>query len=138
MATNDLLYFYKSVIRPVLDFCAVTYHSMLSEKQSLDLEKLQKCAFRLIYGSDIVYRDALAISNTDSLEDRRQTQLENFTVKVSKNPRFKDKWFPLNTNSYTDQLQRKLKYKELNYGTKRLGDSPLFEMRRILNRLDDN
>ena len=67
-----------------------------------------------------------------------KTQLENFTVKASLNPRFKDKWFPLNDNEYADQLRKKKKYQEQNYKTSRLGNSPLFEMRRILNRLNDN
>ena len=136
MSTCDLLFMYKTVIRPVLDFCAPTYHPMLTEQQTLVLERLQKCAFRLIYGSEVSYLDALSISGTDSLEDRRKIQLENFAVRASNNPRFKDKWFPLNNNEYTCQLRNRPKYQEMNYKTSRLGNSPLFEMRRILNRLN--
>ena len=92
----------------------------------------------MIYGSETDYRDALAVSGTDSLEERRQKQLENFAVKASKNPHFSTKWFPLNTNEYTNHLRKRQKYREFNYKTSRLGTSPLFEMRRILNRIDDN
>ena len=137
MKTCDLLFIYKSVIRPVLDFCVVTYHSMLTDVQSEQLERLQKCAFRLIYGQDTCYDDALSISDTDRLDVRRKKQLEKFTVKASNNPRFKDKWFPRNDNIYTDHLRTRQKYKELRYRTNRLGVSPLFEMRRILNRLEN-
>ena len=110
METDDLLFIYKSVIRPVLDFCAVTYHSMLTDKQSAALE-MQKCAFRVIYGYGVTYADSLAVSGTDSLVTRREIQLENFALKASNSARFKDKWFPINDNSYTPHLRTHQKYK---------------------------
>ena len=138
MQTCDLLYIYikKSVICPVLDFCAVTYHSLLTATQSESLERLQKSAFRLIYGSETTYADALSISGTESLVERRGLQLERFAVKASQNPRFKDKWFPQNNNEHTSLLRTRNKYQEMSYTTDRLEKSPLFEMRRILNRID--
>ena len=42
MPQSDLLFLYKSVIRPVLDFAAVAYHTMLTAGQTYRLEQLQK------------------------------------------------------------------------------------------------
>lgn len=81
LSSDDLLFFYNTVIRPVFDFCAVTYHSMLTREQTEQLERLQKCAFRVIYSYDLSYQEALAVSNSMTLEERRKGQLARFAQK---------------------------------------------------------
>ena len=79
MSPNDLLFVYLSVLRPVLDFAAPTYHSLLSVSQTDTLESLQRKAFKIIY-SDLSYREALAVSNVKTLEDRRFELTKNFAI----------------------------------------------------------
>ena len=47
---DDMLALYKSLLRPVLDFAVPAYHWLLTHTQSELLEKLQRSAFKVIYG----------------------------------------------------------------------------------------
>ena len=50
MSQGDILFVYKLVIRPVLDFASSAYHTMLSAGQSYRLESLQKRAMKIVFG----------------------------------------------------------------------------------------
>ena len=96
VSERDLLFCYKTIIRPVLDFTSVTYHPMLSATQSNDLELLQKRATKIIYGYDSDYKSILQNKPLDCLAERREEMFKKYSVKSSKNSRVKDKWLPLN------------------------------------------
>ena len=55
VVTNDLLHFYMSVIRPVLEYACPVWHNSLTFEQSKRLEFIQKRALKIIYGGDIKY-----------------------------------------------------------------------------------
>ena len=57
---------------------------------------------------------------------------KKFTLQLIKNERYTD-WFPLR-EQVNHNLRTKNPYKELHAKTKRLYDSPLFTMRRLLNQ----
>ena len=59
MPGKDLKKLYCSLIRSVLEYSSVTYHSMLSKSQENKLEKIQKKCLRCIYGYDKSYSELL-------------------------------------------------------------------------------
>ena len=53
---SELATVYRTVVRPVLDYCAVVYHPMLTDEQDQAIERLQAKALKNIYG----YQDSYA------------------------------------------------------------------------------
>ena len=47
---------YRTVIFPILDYCAVIYHPMLTDEQDQTVERMQPQALKCIYG----YKDSYA------------------------------------------------------------------------------
>ena len=73
---DDLLMFYCTVIRPVLEYACPVWHSSLTVAQSKTLEYLQKRAMNIISGGD--YATSLAITGVDTLEARREQLTRRF------------------------------------------------------------
>ena len=46
----SILYFYISIIRPVLEYAVAVWHTDLTADLSDQLEAIQKCALRIIFG----------------------------------------------------------------------------------------
>jgi len=74
---EDLLCFYTSVIRPVLEYACPVWHSSLTTGQSELLESLQKRALKIIF-NDTNYSTSLILADTDTLHSRREHLLERF------------------------------------------------------------
>ena len=113
-------------MRPVVEYCSNAYHSLLTKDQSDRLERLQARALKTIYGWDLSYAKILEITGQQTLEERRKNNFDNFTIKTSKNPKYKS-WFPLlndtghntrTTNTYLEEYARTECYK----------NSPVFAM----------
>ena len=70
MSTDDLLYYYQSVVRPVTEYACVVWHTSLTKGQTKLLESVQKRAVRIIFGNDF---DAAteALNVLPSLAERR-------------------------------------------------------------------
>ena len=66
---NDLVLFYCSAIRLVLEYACMLFHRSLPRYPSEDLERIQKRAMGIIF-PDYKYRDALKTANIDTLYDR--------------------------------------------------------------------
>ena len=90
---KDLLKVYTTMIRPVVEYSLVVYHSMLTSQQSINLEKLQARALKNVYGHIYSYRKLLELSNLETLEQRREQACLKFATKSANNPRFAS-WFP--------------------------------------------
>ena len=67
---KDLLKFYCSVIRSVLEYGDILWHGGLTLSQSQDIERIQKRALRIIT-PDLSYEDALASSKLRPHNQRR-------------------------------------------------------------------
>ena len=132
MNTSDLLFVFTTVLRPILDFAAPTYHPLLSVGQSNDIEKLQKKALRVVYGPEIKYEEALAVANITSLQERRETLTMNFAVSTEKNPRYQDGWFPKKPNQ-AYPIRKPRPYMETKPSTERMKKNPINYMRKMLN-----
>ena len=134
MSQEDLLLTYKSVLRPIIEFASPTYGPMLTEEMSTNIEQLQLRAMKIVYGNCVSYRTVLNMTNVELLSTRREKAIERFAVKTSLNPRFSNRWFPLNENIHHD-IRHPKRYREFNCKTSRLYNSPLYHMRRVLNNL---
>jgi len=72
VSIDDLLCFYKSVIRSVLEYGSVVWHHHLTHAESDKLEALQKRAVRIIlYPTILPYITALGYLKLESLKHRR-------------------------------------------------------------------
>ena len=74
---EDLLCFYSTVIRPVLEYACPVWHSSLTTAQTKALESLQRRALRIIY-EDGDYTISLIRAGLDTLESRREHLTERF------------------------------------------------------------
>ena len=79
VATNDLLSFYTTCIRPVAEYACPVFHTTLRQYLSIkkkylsdQLERLQKRAVRIISTNDLSYRQAIEVFNIPTLYDRRE------------------------------------------------------------------
>ena len=133
MSSDKLRKVYTTVLRPCIEFTSVTYHSMLTSEQTTELERVQLRSFKIIYGTKTSYRQALEISGEDTLQERRERAVLKFAQKMSRNPKYSERWFPKKPPNTAHNLRKELEYKEEHARTERLRMSPLYYMRRTLN-----
>jgi len=74
---DDLLCFYGTVIRPVLEYDCPVWYSSLTAAQTKALESLQRSALRIIY-HDGDYTILRIRAGYDTLESRREQLTERF------------------------------------------------------------
>ena len=122
---------YKSLIRPVLDFAVPAYHSLLTNSQSNQLEKLQRSAFKVIFGWATSYRTVLEEKNEETLLERRKRLVDQFTKKASEHPRFSNQWFERKKEDGRS-LRRREKLVHQRPRTERFKNNPLCYMRKRL------
>lgn len=132
----DMLSLYNSLIRPVLEFAAPAFHSLLTVAQSGELEQLQARAFKLIYGWKTSYRAALETSGAPRLEHCRKQLVDNFALKCVKSSRFTG-WF-LENSEIPYRTRRREKYFVPPTRTNRCQKNPITYMRRRLNSISNN
>lgn len=68
---KDMLLFYTTCIRPVLEYACPVFHNSLPQYLSNEMERLQKRALRIIQ-PDLSYAEALVALDITSLYERRQ------------------------------------------------------------------
>ena len=89
MIENGILVeIYKSSLRPILEFCSVVYHSMISKEQAKALESLQCRVLRVIYGFEVSMEECLEKSGLETLECRRLKRIRKFAVKAAVDENF--------------------------------------------------
>ena len=81
LSEDKLLSVYKSVVRSVIEFTSLVYHSMLTKEQSNDIERLQMQALKCIYGLQYTYSSILQKTGLSTLEERRIEACDNFAMK---------------------------------------------------------
>jgi hypothetical protein len=86
LPVKDLLTFYTTVIRPVLEYANVVWHHSITVAQSDRLEALQKRAMRIISSPvwDMPYPFALLFLDLESLHQRRINQGKKFFSSICK------------------------------------------------------
>ena len=131
-SSDDLLRVYLSTIVPCHDYCSVVYHSSLTGQQSDALERLQAQALKCIYGYDYSYRALLERTGIPTLRERREARCDKFAFKCASSERF-NHWFPREANARP--VRDRNMYKEFKARTCRLMNSPVYDLRRRLNRV---
>ena len=93
---EELVRVYTTMIRPVADYAAVVYHSLLTDEQDEEIENLQNAALKMIYGIGLSARKMRSLSGLTTLRVRRETLCDKFADKCLSMPLFSD-WFPKKT-----------------------------------------
>lgn len=125
----ELVRVYQSMILPLADYCCPAYHSLMTDLQDQEMERVQIGALRSIFGYGPSANQLRSQANITTLRERRIKLTDKFAFKCLQSERFK-KWFPLNETARGRQAE---KYKEFFAKCDRLKNSPLYYMRRRLN-----
>ena len=131
----DLLNIYVLYIRSILEQSCQVWHSSLSLENSLDLERVQKNALKIILQENYVnYSNALLLTGLQALSERRATLCLRFAKSCVKNEQTKH-MFPLNTNrkAYDVNTRHLEKYEVIYANTERLRSSAIPYMQHLLN-----
>ena len=128
---EELLRVYKSIILPCHDYCSSVFHSSLTLSQTIVLERLQAKALKAIYGYDPSYKELMEKADLTTLRARREQRELAFARKCAASTRF-GRWFPRHETARTSRGG--LYYKEYFARCNRCYNSPLYNMRRRLNR----
>ena len=128
---DELSRVYKTIVRPVADYCSVIYHSMLTDQQDKELDICQAHALRCIFGMGVSYSEMRRRAGVTTLRQRRVEQCDKFAESCAKSSRFAH-WFPLKEGRRSSRVGSE-KYLEKFARCNRLKNSPLYYMRRRLN-----
>ena len=77
VSIDDLLHYYSTIVRPVLEYACQVWHASLTKEQSARIEKIQKRALRIIYGCDS-YEHLCIVHSIKKLELRRDELNKTF------------------------------------------------------------
>ena len=81
---DDLKIIYVSFIRSLLEQACTVWHSGLTVENTNDLERVQKCALKIILKNSYKnYQNALNILELESLESRREFLCLQFATKIN-------------------------------------------------------
>ena len=129
---NDIFYFYTMKIRSVLEYAAPVFSSMLTQKNTEDLEKIQKIVLKTLLNTEYsTYEEACILMNTTSLKQRRKDLSLNFALSCLENPQHRCFFKQRQSSLYN---VRNTRYFEEPYcHTDRYYSSPLPYLTRLLN-----
>ena len=131
---KNLKAIYLSHIRSIVDQSCVIWHNNLTEENISDIERIQKNACRIILGNRYTnYSESLKKLNLDTLHHRREKLSLKFATNCIENPKTK-KLFPLRKKKHKFKTRKAEKYKVLFAKTKRLADSTVPYLQRLLNK----
>ena len=127
----DLIHIYIMYIRSILEQNSVVWSSSITNAESASLERVQKCALRIILkGEYNNYSNALSVTSLPTLVERRENLLHRFAVKCAANAKTSD-MFELN-NKHINLRHTEL-YKVPKANTSRMATSAIPTMARLLN-----
>ena len=134
VSKEDLLDIYILFIRSVTEYCAVAFHSSLTQQQSDKLEKIQKTCLKVILGDMYVsYTAALEMCGLQTLYERRLKRCLDFSLKCVKHPRNR-RMFPLNPVT-NDHFVRRKEIFQVNFArTETYQKSAIPFCQRLLNQ----
>ena len=90
VSNDDILHFYYMKIRSVLETNSAVFHSMLTQEDTDDIERVQKIVLRVLLDENYVdYHNACILLNVQSLQVRRIKMALNFALRCLTNEKFK-------------------------------------------------
>ena len=123
---DELRVVYGSYVRPILEYADVVWHSGITEKQSKNIETIQKRACRTIMGNSYVsYNQALTTCKFDSLSVRREQHCRRFAEGLPSNERTKDLLPPTRFRCHGRSLRNNDNVSQFKFRTNRFHDSPI-------------
>ena len=129
----DLLDIYILFIRSVTEYCAVVFHSSLSQDDSRKLEQIQKTCLKVILGEDYVdYTTALELCGLKTLAARREKRCLDFSTKCTKHTK-NSRIFPLNPH-YNKRIRNSEPYLVNFASTEAYKNSAIPYCQRLLNK----
>ena len=138
VSDQDLKYFYTMKLRSVLESAAVVFHSLLTEENNKNIERIQKTVARIIMGTRYTsYEDALKYLSLDTLFERREMLCLSFALKCLKNQKFKH-LFQVTPDLEYDLKKDRRRFIEPKCDSERFTSSPLIYLTRLLNTYFDN
>ena len=129
-----MLNYFFVFIRPVIEYCCVVYHPLLTVCQSNELERMQKQAVKLAFGWEKDYKTICAEKGIQTMKARREAYIDKFVQKTVNSPRFGEEWYPLRDPTGYNIRDRR-PFRETNARTQRYYNSPLSFLRRRANDL---
>ena len=128
---KELIHIYILYIRSVLEQSCVVWGTSITDTESQTLERVQKCALRIIYQTDYIdYTNALSMSGLPELSKRRVEQIHRFADKCIKNQKTRS-MFPLNEQVTTTRHTERFSVPFASH--ERLKNSALVYMTNYLN-----
>lgn len=108
--SEDMLLFYTTCIRPVLEYACPVFHHSLPQYLSNEMERLQKRALRMIQ-PDLSYAEALVALDVASLYERREILCDVLFDQIvrDENHKLHDLLPPSNESTYCTRNQRYFK-----------------------------
>ena len=129
----ELRKIYLVFIRSILEQSAVVWHSSLTGKNRLALERVQKSAVRVILGHKFTsYKDGLQKLNLQSLNMRRKDLCFRFAKNCLKNDKVKN-MFPKNLSKHKMIKRKTKKFRTVLARTRRYQKSAIPYMLKLLN-----
>ena len=116
-------------LQSIVEYCSVVYHSLLTARQEMDLERVQRLAIRICYGGQEPTDSIMEAHAIESLKTRRIRRCDGFLRKAFQHPRFGERWFPLR-EIQPMELRRRRIVEETRSNTNRRFNSPLAFLRR--------
>ena len=125
---DTLVDIYKLFCRSVLEYAAPVWSGSLSKGNDQDLERIQRNAYKIIFGTAFTdYDECLDVVQEETLSARRDKLCINFAKSCLKVPKFSE-WFPqgICTRNKTSYLVPEAR-------TKRYGRSAIPHIARLMN-----
>ena len=134
--TTELITIYSCYVRPLLEYADVIWHSSLTVKQSLRIERIQKRACKIILGYNkfISYKHALSTCNLEPLSSRRESHCLTFAQSLPSCERTSG-LLPLRRKEvHGRSLRNDDEFSRLTMRTERFANSPVPYYIHLLNK----
>ena len=133
VSRDDLIDIYILFIRSVTEYCAVVFHSSLTQEDGRKLEQIQKTCLKVILGNEYDdYFSALKLCNLRTLTERREKKCHDFSLRCLEHPK-NSRLFPENPN-HNDRIRGSEPYVVNFASTERYKKSAIPYCQRILNQ----
>ena len=132
-SVSQMLEVYFKQVRSILELAVPVWQSSLTISDKIKIERVQKCALRIIYGQDYLsYSSACKMSNLLSLEERRIQLCKKFALKALKSEKH-SKWFKVNERASITR-QKVPVFQPVMSRTTRFYNSPISYLTSLLNQ----
>ena len=134
--TKELLDVYHKQVRSVLEMAVPVWHPAITQQETKQVERIQKCALYIILGNNYTsYKDALKLLEIDSLQNRRSKICEKFAKNCLKSQRYST-WFQSNqfTQPTHNTRSKKSQLKSVSTRTQRYKNSSIPYLTELLNK----